>query len=187
MTNFRFPAALLAAIVLLAGTPALAASKATPKPHPAATPFRPPKMPTVPLHSEFLVEVNAKGQVAHVKSRKGSKVPMYNLWTYGNVLQMWIRHPDGTAEVGLYKVTYDYDPKTHKIARVPSLVKAGGNWGNDEGAADHMIDIARKEAAAHAAKQRAEAKNLPSLKAIRGETATPSPTPASFLHPTPAP
>ncbi len=186
MTFVRTRAALLVTILLAVGAPALAAVKATPQPHPPI-PTKLPKMPAIPLHTEFLVEVNAKGQVVHVVKRVGSKIPMYNLWTYGNVLQMWIRHPDGTAEVGLYKVTYDYNPKTHSIRRIPSLVKAGGNWGNEEGAADHMIDIAREEAAAHAKKQAEEAKNLPSLRAIRGGKPTASPSSASILHPSPAP
>lgn len=48
-------------------------------------------------------------------AKSPQNVPMFNAWTYGNVLQMWIRHPDGTAEVGIYKVTYDYDPATKKL------------------------------------------------------------------------
>ena len=68
------------------------------------------------MHTEFVVEVNAKGQVVRVKSAKayGDQDPFFNTQTNGNVLQMWIRHPDGSAEVGLYRVNYDYDPQDEK-------------------------------------------------------------------------
>jgi hypothetical protein len=150
--------------------------KASGSPHPLVLPT--PNMPKIKIHSEFTVEVNAKGQVVKVKTAKSQpSVPMYNAWTYGNVLQMWIRHPDGTAEVGLYKVTYDYDPTTKKITRMPSLVSAGGTWADEEGAANQMIDLARKEAEEHQKKQADQAKNLPSLQKIRGQS-TPSPSPS---------
>src|SRR5271155_1312588 len=155
MTFSRLRTLVLATTFVAACAPAVAA---TPSPKPSASPRPPlvlptPNMPKIPLHSEFTVEVIAKGQVVRVKTAKGTKVPMFNAWTYGNVLQMWIRHPDGSAEVGLYKVTYDYDPNTKKIERVPSLVSAGGTWGNEEGAANQMIDVARKEAEEHQRKQ----------------------------------
>ena len=94
---------------------------------------------------------------------------------------MWIRKPDGSAEVGVYRVTYDYEPSTHHVQRHVSLVSKGGSWANDEGAADVMIDTAKKEAAA-AAKQRQSqpqhsSSSLPSLNQITGKK-TPSPSPA---------
>jgi len=177
-----------ASIFLAAAAPAVAGTpQPSPKPSakasvdPHAPPLPMPKMPNFPIHTEFTVEVNSKGQVVRVKSGKSSNVPMYNAWTYGNVLQMWIRHPDGTAETGLYKVTYDYDPTTKKIDRKPSLVSAGGTWGNEEGAANQMIDVARKEAEEHQKHQQqqaqAQASSLPSLQKIRGQS-TPSPSPS---------
>jgi hypothetical protein len=140
----------------------------------AATP-PPPPIPKVPLHTEFVVEVNAKGQVVRVKTAKASSDPFFNTQTNGNVLQMWIRHPDGSAEVGLYRVTYDYDPHTQKVSRHQALVKAGGTWGNDPGAATVMIDTAKREYQDAQQKQQQMRNNLPPLEGIIG--ATPSPTP----------
>jgi hypothetical protein len=183
MTFSRLRVLVLATTFVAACAPALAATPA-PSSKPSASPRPPlvlptPNMPKIALHSEFVVEVNAKGQVVRVKTAKGTKIPMFNAWTYGNVLQMWIRHPDGSAEVGLYKVTYDYDPTTKKIARMPSLLTPGGAWGDEEGAANQMIDVAKKEAAEHQKNQEAQNKNLPSLHQIRGEnTPTPSPSPS---------
>lgn len=174
-------AALFAAILLATCVPALAAPTAKPSaapggsPHPVVLPT--PNMPKIPIHTEFVVEVNHLGQVVRVKSGKSSKVPMFNAWTYGNVLQMWIRHPDGSAEVGLYKVTYDYDPKTKKVTRMPSLLTAGGTWGNEEGAATQMIDLAQKEYNEHQKQQAEQNKNMPSLQQIRGQSPSPSPSP----------
>lgn len=163
-----FLRSLLAAIVALAPlAPVLAA---TPKPKPTMPAVH---LPPVKLHTEFLVEVNAKGQVVLVKSGKSSQDDFFNAQTYGNALQMWIRHPDGTAEVGTYRVTYDYDPKTHHIARGISLVKAGGNWGNKEGAATEMIDIAKRDNARAAAAAKAA-----KAKAAKAKAAKAKPTPA---------
>ncbi len=136
----------LATIVLALAPPAFAA---TPAPNAAATKHvtvPAPHYPTQKLHTEFVVEVNKKGQVVRVKSGKSCKVLSFNAQTYGNVLQMWIRRPDGSAEVGLYKVTYDYDPASKKVRREVALVSAGGNWGDKEGAATQMMGIANKEA-----------------------------------------
>jgi len=140
----------------------------------AATPAPKPTIhfSKVPLHTEFVVEVNKKGQIVRVKSGKSTPNYTYNAQTYGNVLQMWIRHPDGTAQVGLYRVSYDYDPKTHDIHRGIALLKAGGNWGDKEGAADQMMEIFRKNES-----KGARAPNLPSLKAITGASSTPTPKP----------
>jgi len=168
----------------LASAPAAAA---TPKPSPAPRPTTVTiHLPTVPLHTEVDVEVNKKGQVVRVKSTKPSKVQSFNFQTYGNALQMWIRRPDGTAQVGLYRVTYDYNPKTQEITRRVSLISAGGSWANDEGAANVMVQMAKKQAAAAAeeerkAEQQQNAK-LPSLNEIRG-VPTPKPTHAPTLPP----
>ncbi len=160
---------------------ALPVAAATPKPKATAAPVRVvPHAPTFPEHAEFLVEVNAKGQVVRVKSAKGmgDKDPLFNAHTYGNVLQMWIRHPDGSAEVGLYRVTFDYDPHTKQISRHQFLVQPGGDWGNEKGAADVMMETAEREAreqkAAQQEKQQSQNKNLPPLNTIVGPTSAPS-------------
>jgi hypothetical protein len=140
----------------------------------AATP-PPPPIPTVPLHTEFVVEVNAKGQVVRVKSAKASSDKFFNTQTNGNVLQMWIRHPDGSAEVGLYRVWYDFDPKTQKISRNFAIVSRGGNWANEPGAATVMMQTAQHEAEEAQQRQQGQQNNLPPLEGIIG--ATPSPTP----------
>jgi hypothetical protein len=153
-----------------ASVPAWAATPA-PAPLPTAKTMVPhPPVPTTALHTEFVVEVNAKGQVVRVKSAKGCKDLTYNAQTYGNVLQMWIRHPDGSAEVGLYRVTYDFNPQTKTVRRGISLVRAGGTWGNEEGAATQMIETAEREARAG---QKVRSQGLPPLNAIVGK---PSPS-----------
>jgi hypothetical protein len=156
--------ALLLALVFAATT---AAATAPPLPQP----------PKVPLHTEFVVEVNAKGQVVRVKSAKASSDALFNTQTNGNVLQMWIRHPDGSAEVGLYRVSYDYDPKTQKISRNIAIVSRGGNWGNEPGAATVMVDTAKREYEQAQQQQQQMRDNLPPLESIIGGTPTPSPTP----------
>jgi hypothetical protein len=174
----------LAILLALAGAliafPAVAATpppKATPAPPPV---FHTPTPPKVAEHAEFLVEVNAKGQVVRVNSAKGTgdKDQIFNAWTYGNVQQIWIRRPDGTAEVGLYRVTYDYDPHTKKIRRQQYLVQPGGNWGNEEGKADVIMETAEREAREHRAaqqeEQQAQNKKLPPLNTIVGPTASPT-------------
>lgn len=170
--------------------PAFAATTPTPSAPPhtssAAHPApqeTPPKLPNIPLHTEYTVEVNKMGQVVRVTSRKPSKVVTFNVQTYGNALQMWIRRSDGTAQVGLFRVTYDYDPKTQKVSRGITLISAGGNWANDEGAANVMIDTAKKEAEEAQRAQEEQKKNLPSLNQIRGFSPGPSPTPAATLPP----
>ncbi len=166
----RLAAQALALATLLTGAavPALAATHPT-----SAHGIKPqPMLPHERLHTEFVVEVNSKGQVVRVKSGKSCKNYTFNAQTYGNVLQMWIRHPDGTAEVGLYRVSYDYDPKTHTVHRSIALLRAGGNWGNQLGAADDMMNTANREARAF--KNARSGKNLPPLNAIVG---SPSPHP----------
>jgi len=157
---------------------ALIAASPTPKPTPVVL-----HLPTIPMHTDFVVEVNAKGQVVRVEKGTNCKSPTksaafekacytYNAQTYGNALQMWIRHPDGSAEVGRYRITYDYDPKTHLVHRGVTLVSAGGDWGGKIGAADDMINTAERESReAHDA----QSKNLPPLENIVGPTAEPTP------------
>jgi len=179
------PAAALAAIVACI-LPTLAATTPRPSsspPHAQGPPVI--RYPDVPLHSEVVVEVNDKGQVVRVKSTKPSKIQSFNLQTYGNALQMWIRRPDGSAQTGLYRVTYDYDPKTRKVARNVSMISAGGNWAKEEGAANVMMDLVKKQAEEARKKQEEQSGKLPSLNEIRGSPAphTPKPTPAATLPP----
>jgi hypothetical protein len=185
MIIVRMSAIALAAI-LVAAAGAAATAATTPKP--SATPHRivipPPKLPKEKLHAQYVVEVNKKGQVVRIESGKGTKYTTFNAQTYGNALQMWIRKQDGTAEVGRYTVSYDYDPKTHHVTRKITLLSAGGNWGDKEGAADVMMDTAKKEAAAAKQQQEAQRAKLPSLNQITGKK-TPSPSPAPVLSPRP--
>jgi hypothetical protein len=156
-----------------------------PVPCAAATAPAPPhySLPTVPLHTEALVEVNKKGQVVRIKSTKTCKVQSFNIQTFGNALQMWIRRPNGTAQVGLYRVSYDYDPKTRGVTRRIALVSAGGNWGDEEGAANVMIENARKQAAADHQREQEQNAKLPSLNQIRGASPSPKPSPQITLPP----
>jgi hypothetical protein len=153
----------LAVIVLAAAAPALATTPA-------------PRLPKIPLHTEVTVEVNSHGQVVRVTSTKPCKVQSFNLQTFGNALQMWIRRPDGTAQVGLYRVTYDYDPKTQNVARHISVVKLGGDWGNKPGAATVMVEHARQQALEAQRREQEQSSKLPSLNDIRGGSPSPKPT-----------
>jgi len=137
----------------------------TPTPHPFALPT--PHLPTVPLHTEFVVEVNRLGQIVRVKSGKSCKNLTFNAQTYGNVLQMWIRKPDGHAIVGLYRVSYDYNPRTQRVHRGVALLSRGGNWGNKAGAVTDMLIID--------ARNRAQHRGLPGLQQIMRPTPTPKP------------
>jgi len=161
-------ASALALLLLLPGVPAFAATQpahaAAKKPVPLPTPH----LSKVKLHTEFVVEVNKLGQVVRVKSGKSCPNLTFNAQTYGNVLQTWIRHPDGTAEVGLYKVTYDYDPHGAKVTRHVSLLRAGGNWGSMRGAANQMVDEAHQE-------DQQKSLSLPGLNSILKATPTPHP------------
>ncbi len=163
-------------MLALTCAPAFAGTSPTPSATPHAIKVPPPHLPPVPLHAEYVVEVNKHGQVVRIKSGKGTKYPTFNAQTYGNALQMWIRKGDGSAVVGLFKVTYDYNPKDHSVARKISLISTGGSWGDDEGAANVMIDTAKKEADAAAKQQQAQRAKLPSLNSITGAK-TPSPSP----------
>jgi|HubBroStandDraft_4_1064222.scaffolds.fasta_scaffold72133_2 hypothetical protein len=170
MKSLSWSSLALAAIVGAAAVPCAAAT-AQAAPHYT--------LPTVPLHTEAVVEVNKKGQVVRIKSTKTCKVTSFNIQTFGNALQMWIRRPNGTAQVGLYRVSYDYDPKTHGVTRSIALVSAGGNWGDEDGAANVMIENARKQAAQDRQREEEQNAKLPSLNQIRGATPSPKPSPPS--------
>lgn len=169
----------VAFFVLLLGLPALSAAAATPPPGMGGQPGMPTsiKLPAVPLHTEYVVEVNKKGQVVKSKPSKLSKVDTFNLQTYGNTLQMWIRKPDGSADVGTFRVSFDYDPKTKKVSRNIALVSLGGNWGDQEGAASSMMQTAQRELEEAMKKQQQQNQSLPSLNDIRGKSPAPSASP----------
>jgi hypothetical protein len=141
---------LAAAAVLACGAVALAA----PAPKPAAKGTPPPidvtkvqpreLAPKKPLHVEFTVETNRLGQVARVRTVKPSHDEDFDTKTYGNALQTFIRTPDGHAVAGTFRLTYDYDPKTLRVRRDVALVKAGGVNPNAKGAAESMMEIARR-------------------------------------------
>ncbi len=170
--------AIVLAILAIACAPALADTTPKPSASPHLIKIPPPHPPPVALHAEYVVEVNKKGQVVRIKSGKGTKYASFNSQTYGNALQMWIRKADGTAVTGLFRVSYDYNPKNHAISRHIALISTGGNWANDEGAANVMIDTAKKEAQAAAKLKQQQQTKLPSLNSITGgKQPTPSPQP----------
>jgi len=138
---------LAAAAVLACGVAALAAPSpkpATPKPI-DVTKVQPRELaPKKALHVEYTVEVNKLGQVTRVRSVKPSHDEGFDTHTYGNALQAFIRTPDGHVVLGTYRLTYDYDPKTLRVHRDVALIKAGGVNPNAKGAADSMMEIARR-------------------------------------------
>jgi hypothetical protein len=143
----RIPS-LIAALVLAASGVAHAAT-----PAPKATPPKrinvellQPKaiFPKRKLHVELIVEVNKYGQVARVRSIKPSHDPQFDAHVYGNALQAFIRTPDGHVVIGSYRLTYDYDPMALTILRDVALVKEGGVNPNAKGAANSMMEIARR-------------------------------------------
>lgn len=164
----RRAAALAILLLLSVGAPAFAQSS-----KPIAHPLPTPHYSKEPLHTEFVVEVNRLGQVVRVKSGKSCKDLTFNAQTYGNVLQMWIRRPDGTAEVGLYRVTFDYEPAHKKVRRDISLIRSGGDWGDKRGAANDMMDMAQKQQ--EKMQSQGKSSNLPSLQQITSPSPKPSP------------
>jgi len=152
----------------------------------APTPSPAPRFPSRPLHARLIVEVNHFGQVVRVAHGDLTGDRAFDLVVVGNAMQMWIRHPDGSAETGTYSVTYDYNPKTHTLERHPSLISRGGAWANTPGAATNILnDMARQQKELQAlykaqkAKSDAEkAKNLPDINAaVRRSMSTPSASP----------
>jgi hypothetical protein len=143
----RIPALIVAAL-LAAST---VASAATPAPK-ASGPVRinveqlQPKeiFPKKKLHVEVMVEVNKYGQVARVRSLKPSHDEQFDAHAYGNALQAFIRTPDNHVVLGTYRLTYDYDPTSQSVKRDVALVKTGGVNPNAKGAANDMMEIARR-------------------------------------------
>jgi hypothetical protein len=105
-----------------------------------------PNLPKTALHTEFVVETNNKGQVTRVRSGKNSKDRTFDLMTYGNVLQTFIRTDTGHADAGTFRVLYDYSPVTHRVSRGVDLISLGGVNPNAEGA---VYQMRREQQAAH--------------------------------------
>lgn len=168
--------AALAAVALLA---------AAPSPSPSPTRIDLTKLqskallPKVPLHTEYVVAVNKLGQVTHVISGKVSKDKTYNLQTYGNAMQAFIRTPDGKAISGRYRLTYDYSPKTTRVHRDVALVSKGSVDANAPGAVTQMYADVRKHQKA-APKPSSTAPVVPAP--ARSAAQTPGPQPTGTFH-----
>ena len=143
----------------------VAARAVTPTPHPVMTTFKiritPPPYPKIAMHADYTVEVNRKGQVTRVRSVRPSKIPGFDALTYGNTLQAFIRTPDGRAIAGVYRLSYDYSPKTKKVHRGVELLQAGGVNPDAPGAVDVELAKDAKRRAADAAKE--PPKPMPSM------------------------
>jgi hypothetical protein len=137
----------------------------------------PPPLPKVPLHTEYVVAVNKLGQVTYVISGKFSKNKTFNVQTYGNALQAFIRTTEGTAIPGRYRLTYDYSPKTTRVHREVELVKAGGVDPNALGAVNRMIEDVQKHGK-HPGKPPVPATPMPEGSAEM----TPGPQPSGNFH-----
>ena len=139
-----------------------------------------PKAPGVKLHSEYVVETNAKGQVTRVRSGKAAQDPNFNAMTYGNALQAFIRTTDDRSIAGVYRLSYDYDPKTQRVHRSVALIRKGGVNPKALGAVDVMVQFEKRRAAIALQKAKAAAArqptpnpkstaNLPDLNSITGK------------------
>jgi hypothetical protein len=117
---------------------ALALLGASPPPHAASRSDR-ATVPTKPQHAEYVVDVNAKGQVVRVDSGKPSHDPAFNAVTYGNALQVFIRTTDGNAVAGVYRLTYEYDPASRNVRREVALIRRGGVDPNALGAVNREL------------------------------------------------
>jgi hypothetical protein len=179
---------LVAALVAwLALASSVAAAAPTPAPKASARPgdlskYRPPAAE----HTEFTLEVNAKGQVTKVDSARASKDRVFNTMTYGNVIQTFIRTPDGHAVSGLYRMSYDYDPKTQRIRRTVALIRAGGVDPKAPGAVAKMAQINLKNAQLIQKSLQAQAKAAAAARARAAKAtvkAKTSPTPGAVPSP----
>jgi hypothetical protein len=131
--------ALLAFVMLLTSS-ASAQSAQSAKP----TPWPSPPAPATALHTAFIVATNKKGQVVTVKAERKDRDPAFNLMTFGNAEQMFIRTADGGAIPGRYRVTYDYVPETKAVRRNIALVSAGGVDPEAIGAVDRIAADRRR-------------------------------------------
>lgn len=143
--------------VVLLGLPADAQS-ARPAAQPTAVQTPPP--PATAQHTAFIVSTNKKGQVVTVKPERKDRDAAFNMMTYGNALQMFIRTPDGRAIPGRYRVSYDYSPQTKDVKRNIALISAGGVDPEAVGAVDRLAAVERQNA--ERAKQARKTKPLAS-------------------------
>ncbi len=173
-------ARLLAALLPLA---VIAASPAPPTKAPAHRPridvtkIQPKALlPKHSEHTEYMVDVNKLGQVTRVRSQRASDSATFNAQTYGNALQTFIRTPDGHVVLGVYRLTYDYDPKTERVRRDVSLVHQGGVNPDAKGAAASLMQAAQRQPtpAPHPLAS-VDPRNLPELKSVIEPTPEPSP------------
>jgi len=106
----------------------------------------PPYFPKKVEHAAFVIEVNKTGQVAKVRSQQASGDRRFDVMVAGNVVQTFVRRPDGTAVPGVYRMRYDYNPKTKRVRRTVTLISAGGVDPNAEGIVERMAEINRRSA-----------------------------------------
>jgi len=122
-------------------------------------------MPSKAVHTEFVVEVNGKGQVARVRSGKTCGDRAFDTLTYGNALQAFIRTPNGSAVPGSYRLTYDFSPRTQHVKRGVALIRAGGVDPKALGAVDEMAAASKRRGRKSA---KPAASTLPDFKSITG-------------------
>jgi hypothetical protein len=123
------------------------------------TVFPSPPQPATAQHTAYIVTTNKKGQVVTAKSEQNDRDKAFDLMTYGNALQMFIRTADGGAIPGRYRVTYDYSPETKSVKRNVALVAADGASADAPSAVDRMR--ADEQRSAERAKQARKAKSSP--------------------------
>jgi len=157
----RLCATLCLGLALLAAAPAAAAPSPTPLPAGDLSKFR-AQAPKQAQHTEFVVEVNHKGQVSKVRSGKHSHDARFDAITYGNAVQTFIRTPEGKSIPGVYQLSYDYNPKSLLVRRSVKQLSVGGV----DAAAPGIVEVFA------AINQRSEEKIRKAL-----EKAVPLPTP----------
>jgi len=172
-------AALATAILGSASVAAPSPGPAAPAPAPQSdlTKFQ-PRYPKTPQQTRYVVEVNAKGQVSGVRSGTRSTDPRFDAVTHGNVVQTFIRRSDGKAISGLYRVSYDYDPKTQLVKRTVALLHAGGVNATAPGLVDVYAEASQRAALkAQAAQKSSLQQQLKDQLKNLHPTAAPSATP----------
>jgi hypothetical protein len=137
--------ALCLGFALWLGGSAGAAPRPTPLPAGDLTKFR-AQAPKQPQHTEFVVEVNGKGQVSRVRSGKHSHDARFDALTYGNAVQTFIRTTEDKSIPGVYLLSYDYDPKRLMVHRSVRQLQAGGVNAAAPGIVEVFAEINRRNA-----------------------------------------